>query len=106
MKKKTSIRLLKHIQPLHYEITLKPDLEAHTFLGEETITINIDKIVSEITLHSKDLDIMSAAVILGKEEVLAKKISYNDKLEITTFVFPKRIAKGKIKLHIHFRGIL
>ncbi len=106
MIKKSKVRLAKHIFPLHYEITLRPDLEAHTFSGDEIIQINTDKAVKEITLHSKELNISSAEIISGKEKILASKITYNTGLETVTFVFSKKINKGKIMLHIHFLGIL
>lgn len=106
MQKKSKVRLASHIFPLHYEITLRPDLEAHTFSGEEIIQINTDKDVKEITLHSKELNITSAEIINGKEKIQASKINYNNELETVTFAFPKKINKGKIRLHIHFLGIL
>ncbi len=104
--KNKSVRLHPHIRPLHYEITLKPDLEAHVFSGTEIIDIKIDKAASEITLHSKDLDITYASILLGKEKIEARKISYDTKAETATFTFVKKIPKGKVKLHLDFLGIL
>ena len=100
------MRLPVHVAPVHYEITLKPDLEIHTFSGEETITIALDKSVNEITLHSKDLEIVSVSLGHSMPKFEVKKISYDSKLETATFVFPKKIARGRHKLHIVFRGIL
>ncbi len=110
-KTKNSVRLMEHVQPLHYEITLRPDLEAHVFSGEEVIILNLDKTTSEITLHSNNLDITKVEVISGKKsdiksEISVKDITYNKKLETATFIFSKKIPKGKIKLHIVFCGIL
>src|SRR5690606_32850006 len=70
------------------------------------ITISLAKATNEITLHSKDLDITRAEVIIGKEKLIAEKISYKDALETATFRFKKRISKGKVKLHVVFRGVL
>ena len=94
--------------PTHYEITLRPDLEAHTFSGEETITLKLEKSVKEITLHSKDLNITSASLrpSASESEISAKKILYDEKLETVTFIFDKNILKGTTKLHITFAGIL
>ncbi len=103
---KNDIRLVSHVKPEHYEITLKPDLLAHTFWGNETITINLDKVITEITLHSKDLDITSVFVDSQNIKTEAKKIVYDKKHETATFIFPNKIAKGEIKLHIQFAGIL
>ena len=103
---KPSVCLPSHISPTQYEVTLKPDLEAHTFSGEITISLSLTKPSKEITLHSKDLEILSATAAVGKEKIQADAISYNDKLETATFAFHKRIPTGRAKLHIVFRGIL
>lgn len=100
--KKKNVRLPSDVIPLYYNITLKPDLESHTFSGEETITIDLKKEADSITLHSKDLDIVSVAL----DGIPAKKISYDDPKETATFSFAKKIGKGEAKLHIVFRGIL
>lgn len=104
--KTTSVRLATHITPKEYTVTLEPDLEAHTFSGEETIHITLDKPTAEITLHSKDLEIISAMLHAGKTFFPVKKIIYNDKQETVTFIFPKRIPKGLAQLQITFRGVL
>ena len=101
-KAKTSIRLPAHIKPLHYNLTLKPDLEAFTFSGKEVIDIKLDKPAKEITLHSKDIDVET--VQAGAQ--FASKISYNEKAEAVTFTFKNPIPKGKTKLTIVFVGII
>ncbi len=100
-----SVRLPSHIKPEHYLLTIKPDLEAFTFAGEEIITLSLSKPVKEITLHSKELDI-EVAEIIGKQVTFAQKISYDEKAETATFHFSKPLPKGKIKLQLVFRGIL
>ena len=111
-KKKKSVRLVSHIKPERYNLTLKPDLEAFTFSGKEIIDILIDKPIKEITLHSKDIKIDTAEVIrglpaqTGKDIQFAQKISYDTKSETVTFVFKQPIKKGKVKLSIIFEGII
>lgn len=101
-----SVRLLSHVKPLRYTITLKPDLESFTFEGEEAIQLVLEKSTKTITLHSKELDIESAEVTKGKEKIFALKISYDEKAETATFLFPKSILKGNLELKLVFRGIL
>lgn len=101
-----SVRLVRHVAPLRYEITLKPDLEAHVFSGSETIEISIDKPVREITLHSKELEIFSANISFGKETAEADAISYNEDAETATFHFAKAVPKGKATLALAFTGVL
>jgi puromycin-sensitive aminopeptidase len=115
-----SVRLPSHIEPTRYQISLKPDLEAFVFTGEETIFLTLGRDVKTITLHSKDLEITSAEVIQKRrvkttyatrvrrieETVFALKITYDDASETATFWFPKIIPKGNVKLVLSFRGIL
>ena len=100
-----NIRLSKNIVPIEYDIELKPDLENFTFNGIETITLSILKKTKTITLHSKEVEIDTADVLIGGGKIFAK-ISYNKKNETAILLFPNLIGIGKIKLTIVFKGIL
>ncbi|MFA5750702.1 MAG: M1 family metallopeptidase [Candidatus Paceibacterota bacterium] len=104
--KNKRIRLSKNIVPIKYYIELKPDMQNFTFVGKETILINLLKDIKKITLHSKDIDIETVNVISYKEKVFTDKITYDEKTETATFHFKKEIRKGKTKLTIVFQGIL
>jgi puromycin-sensitive aminopeptidase len=105
--KKKSIRLSKDIYPTHYELTLKPDLEAFIFSGKEIINIVILKETKKIVLHSKDIDIETVKISnRKKEEQFTSKITYDIENETTIFHFKNKIPKGKFKLSIIFSGIL
>jgi puromycin-sensitive aminopeptidase len=101
-----SVRLVPHIKPERYNLTLKPDLEAFTFSGKEIITLTIDKPIKEITLHSKDIKIETVEIIQNKDNQFASIISYDIKAETATFTFKSPIKKGKAKLSIVFEGII
>ena len=105
-KSEKNIRLVSHLKPERYQISLKPDLDAFVFEGEETITLSLAKKVKEITLHSVDLDIESAVVVQNKVKTFATKISYDKKAETATFAFSKSLDTGKAKLTLVFKGIL
>ena len=104
--KKLSVRLPSNAVPIHYAITLKPDMESRTFYGHETISISLKKQTKKITLHSKELAIKSASVIFGKNNIEASHISYDPQMETATFEFSSMLQKGKLKLSIVFEGIL
>ena len=104
--KPVSVRLPKHVQPVRYSILLHPDLGAHTFTGEETIALSLDKAVKEITLHSLELEILSAKIKFGKETLEADAISYDEKAETATFYFSKSIPAGSAKLMLAWTGVL
>ena len=99
--KNRNVRLSKNIIPTKYDIRLHPDLENFTFEGVETIHLSVLQKTRTITLHSKELEIETARI----EDVFAK-ISYNEKSETATFIFPKIIPTGKTKLNLVFKGIL
>ncbi len=110
-----NVRLSAHIVPERYQIILKPDLEAFTFEGSEVVYLDIKRATKKITLHSKELDIetvnittsTSAKATVDKPSSLwAAKIQYDEKSETVTFKFHQQIPKGRIQLHLAFRGIL
>lgn len=103
MQKKNAknVRLPKHVVPIEYDISLRPDLENFTFEGVETIVLSILKRTKILTLHSKELQIETVRI----GEVFGK-VSYNEKTETATFSFPKFIPAGNTKLIIVFKGIL
>lgn len=100
------VRLDALVKPERYQIVIKPDLEAFVFEGEETISLTLGKDVKKITLHSIELEILSAEIIKDKEKTFALKITYDEDAQTSTFLFPKNIEKGKVKLKLVFRGIL
>lgn len=104
--KNKSVRLVEHIKPLEYDLILKPDLNAFVFSGKETIKIILEKDVSKITLHAKNIDIETVEYTSKKIQEFAYKISYDIKAETTTFYFKKQIKKGRGNLNIIFSGII
>ncbi|MBI5139735.1 M1 family metallopeptidase [Candidatus Nomurabacteria bacterium] len=102
---KENVRLSRNIVPISYDIKLHPDLENFTFSGMETISLSILKETNFITLHSKEIEITTAEILIKKEKVFAK-ISYDEKRETASFLFPQKIQKGECKITIVFKGIL
>lgn len=106
MSVKQNVRLSKYVSPQRYALTIRPDLEAFTFVGEEIIDINLTKSEKSLTLHSKDIEVLSGYWQVNKSKIDASKITYDVKSETVTIHFPKTIHKGKGKLQLHFRGII
>ncbi len=97
-----------HIEPTHYEIELRPQIKSFTFSGSETISINIHRATSTVELHSLDLQIETAEILLLPEETTlkARKIRSNARRETITLEFPKRLRKGAAELLLKFSGEL
>lgn len=104
--KNKEVRLPRHVVPRRYALKLKPDLEKFTFDGEETITVNVLRPTRTVILHSKELDIEVAELIVGDKKNFALKITYDEKVETATFHFAAPLRRGAAKLHLVFRGIL
>ncbi len=102
------VRLATYIKPERYELVLRPNLEDFTFSGEETIYFDLERPVSEITLHADELKLESAVCTEAPsgQKIEAKEISYNKEAETVTFIFPKVLERGSGKLHLKFKGVL
>lgn len=101
-KKKKDIRLSPNILPLEYFLTIKPDLEGFTFIGEEKIIIKVKKSTKILEIHADELKITSAiynASVNGK-------ISYDKEKETAILEFSSNLPTGKGELELKFTGIL
>ncbi len=98
-------RLPRWVVPSRYDIELSPDLETFTFAGHETITVEIDEPVSDIVLNAVEIDIQSAAIVIGEDRHTAS-ISYDEEMQRASLSFAQRLPAGPAKLEIGFSGIL
>ena len=100
------------VEPVHYEIELKPNLSDFTFEGSERIAVTIRKPVTKITLHAQDLKIRKAQGRLdaragrAAEALDAKRITVNKKMESITLEFGRKLPKGPAELSFEFQGEL
>ena len=54
-------RLPRTVVPIRYDLRLTPDLVAHTFAGEATITVSVSEATAEVVLNSAELTIEDVA---------------------------------------------
>src|SRR6185312_5152025 len=70
-------RLPESARPENYKLTFTPDLENAKFEGDETITIQVLKPTTEITLNAVDIDfhdvIITSGAISQKAKVTPEK---------------------------------
>ena len=101
-----SVRLTTGVMPEKYEISLKPDLKAFIFEGEETIHLVLKKPSRSITLHCAEINIRSALLTTKTGDRTAHKISYDERAETATVSFKDPLPKGGVRLKLSFHGIL
>jgi len=102
----TDYLLPEYVKPHKYQLSLRPNLETFTFYGEETIHIALEKATDEIILHAVDLEIVTAEIAGEKNEKLPGTVTYDQKAETATLIFPEELKPGKKELFLTFTGEL
>src|ERR687898_913808 len=82
-------RLPRTVVPRRYDLTLEPDLDAATFGGHESITV----------------EIVTATAEVGGERLVAT-VALDEESERVTLSFERALAAGEATLHLRFRGVL
>ncbi|MBI4460532.1 MAG: M1 family metallopeptidase, partial [Acidobacteria bacterium] len=108
MKDRNPYRLPADVEPLHYDLSLRPDFTNFTFSGTETVLIQVRKPVSKLVLHCLDLKLKSAAIRQGRSGDLleAKSISLDEKMETAILDFGRRLKRGEAELFLEWAGEL
>src|SRR5277367_4886109 len=121
-------RLPGGVHPVHYALTLTPDLKAATFSGEETIDVVLDAPSKSITLNAAEIKfgevkayaLPVAAYSYGKLGSQPKPLTpmeadrhpqiavttLDGEKEQATFKFPEELPAGRVTLEIRYTGVL
>mmetsp|Transcript_12349 Transcript_12349/g.11966 ORF Transcript_12349/g.11966 Transcript_12349/m.11966 type:complete len:881 (-) Transcript_12349:131-2773(-) len=103
------VTLSKAIEPTHYSLELSPDFTTLEFGCLENINITVKESgISEITLHSKEINVLEVLFKNAGSEKnpTLESISYNMKLTTVTFIFDGELPVGEAVLTCKFKGIL
>ena len=98
-------RLPEVAKPENYNLTLTPDLESAKFEGDETLSIQVLKPTSEITLNAVDIDFHDVTISSGGTTQKAKVTPEKEK-EMVVLSVEKPLAAGPATIHITYTGIL
>jgi aminopeptidase N/puromycin-sensitive aminopeptidase len=98
-------RLPLTVVPVHYSLTLTPDLKAATFSGVETIDVTLSEPSNIITLNSAEIEFQQVTVAAQGQQQTATVSTDKDK-EQTTFTLASQLPAGKATLSITYTGIL
>ena len=120
-------RLPANVHPLHYSLSLTPDLKTATFTGEETIDVALDAPSKTITLNAAEIKFVAVQETHSTDIGVVTKggqapefrstihqppirqdayVTLDEAKEQATFTFLKELPAGKVTLAINFTGIL
>jgi puromycin-sensitive aminopeptidase len=100
-------RLPRTVVPSRYDITIRPDLEAVTFMGSETIAVEVHERVSEIVVNAVDLSIDEGVLRSsagGSIEVTS--VAFDQETQRATLTLASPAEPGAWTLELRFAGAL
>src|SRR5688572_3142375 len=99
-------RLPNTVIPLHYDITVAPDLAAAKFTGSVKIRVVLAAPAREITLNAAEITF--GDVTLAARGTAAQKatVTVDEAREEATFTVRDPLAAGEAELEIRYTGIL
>ena len=98
-------RLPDTVIPIHYDITVAPDLAAAKFSGEETIRVRVAKPTSTIVLNAAEITFGEVTVRAGTRTEKAS-VTLDAEKEQATFTLPSPPVQGDAEIRVRYTGIL
>ncbi|XP_039517984.1 leucyl-cystinyl aminopeptidase-like [Pimephales promelas] len=93
----TELRLPSSVHPVHYDISLHPDLKNMTFKGSVSIKVKVLHETKIIVLHSSDMNITKATF----QDEVVHVLEYKPWQQIA-IKFPEDLKKGLYVLNINY----
>ncbi|HUA80011.1 MAG TPA: M1 family metallopeptidase [Dyella sp.] len=101
-------QLPRTVRPTHYDVAVTPHVDGLKFDGKVTVTIDVLKPTTSITLNALEMKFSSASLSSesGKATFAAPKITVDDKAQTATFTFAKPIPVGSYRLSMDYVGTI
>lgn len=101
----TKVRqLLPLLEPIKYEVSIEPDLEALTFTGELDLSAKVTKSTNVIRLHANGLKITEATLVQNKKTLSVSKVVLDGPNEEVELHFNIRVSKGLCQIKLSYSG--
>src|ERR1700722_246483 len=91
-------RLPRSVTPVHYDLTIAPDLGACRFDVTTSITVEGHEPVTESVLNAVELDVTEGTTPEAGGRVQAGTVTLDAGLERATVTFPEVVAAGEATL--------
>ena len=101
-----AVVLPENVRPVHYQITLQPDMDNFTFDGLEVIDIDVKEATSEIVLNAADLKVPSAFLMKDGRSARPTSITLDEDSQTVTLAFAEPVEPGQAQLDLRFTGKL
>jgi aminopeptidase N len=100
-------QLPRGVVPSHYDISLTPDAANGRFTARATITVDVTKATSSITLNAADLSFNSATLApAAGGPAQAAKVSVDAGAQTATFTLERPLASGQYRLALDYSGVI
>ncbi|GLQ51122.1 M1 family metallopeptidase [Dyella flava] len=99
-------QLPRSVRPTHYDVAVTPHVDALSFDGKVTVTIDVLTPTASITLNAIDLKFSSVSLtpVSGKAGFGAPKVAVNADAQTATFTFAKPVPVGSYRLSMDYTG--
>jgi aminopeptidase N len=98
-------RLPAGVVPIHYDLTITPDLAAAKFTGQATIRVRLEKPARVIVLNAAEMAFRDVRIAAGGRSQPAAA-TLDAKLEQATLTVPEPLPAGEAEIAIAYDGIL
>ncbi|HVL92349.1 MAG TPA: M1 family metallopeptidase [Acidimicrobiales bacterium] len=99
-------RLPRHVEPRHYALTFRLDLDQMTFAGEERVTVLVSEPTGEIVLNAVGLTIHEAELESAEGTLLGATAEADDEAERLVVRLDSPAEPGEHLLHLSFSGTI
>ena len=99
-------RLPRTVVPHRYDLVLEPDLEAATFAGSETVTLEVVEPVDEIVVNAVDLDVRPGRLEGPGGTLEISTVRLDPESERAHLLLSGTAEPGVWTLHLEFSGKL
>jgi aminopeptidase N/puromycin-sensitive aminopeptidase len=91
--------------PINYRLTFTPDFNKDSFVGDETIQVQVLKPAATITLNAVDIDFKNVTITSGDKNQPAQ-VALDKSKQVATLSVANQLPIGTAAIHLAYAGIL